>query len=609
MITIDDNSVPSIAAPYIPTGWKLWALLFRSISSGHYQDLHTKDTGSYSFESAVNSLFKETCCTAKRAFPASLRDLPLEDRHTVLDAIETIAQEILDYYKKAEPKLPDGCKELKYFDKVRKNCELIVTISNNWKIYDLEHDFSTTRYFGIERLKAWYDAVNGKCIESIDFSTFSTVLTSYDLSFDFDEGEWIDYENMSITPLKEFGMAMYAFILRMVAYRHPDDDVPLFYPNGDAFIPSPWEEHFQSRIDWQANNYFLTEDSWKKAYRSDREIPSSPKKREEAASLYSLCGRNVFGEIFSEDNLETIVYDEDPPEVNYEQYEYLHENADRCDELYDLLLQETEYLYRIINDIVLYFKSEFEAIEFRKWDSWMRAECNELIKNTYSSLKHSPSDIKKLLSKRASAPYGYLDEQPILSSALVRDYLKRCVVQDERLILVVKSNSNRTKKQEDKSRPEVFDKQIQEAISGLQKVGIIDSECRIQKLKSKNDKTIQLANYLVRHEYVVPRDGWERHLSYIKLDVMASKYLDSTNDRHIPESYYDYDGPERKGLKNDLRMIVRKLNWAPFDEIFIRDGERVTKDFIRDKFNDNNPARIEIFRTLLKKYDQPMPKG
>lgn len=625
---------------HVPASWKLWALVFKAIADGHYDDMHAvlneldvemeKDT---SFESSINGLYLETCCDARLELPSSFRDLYYEDRQKVLSGLLIVAKDIIDNYNAAKSLLPDSCPEMKQFETVVRNCQFVVNLGKgDWDEKDGQLRCLEYEYFGSAKLKALYELVNGVCIEDIDCETFGHILECdgvicYDRWLDVQtvdigdeviqfpgnvETVWEDYSDSKIVPMAGFGMAMYAFMLHLISMRQSVGEAPEVH-NGKIFRSSqPWEKLFQERIDWKKNGYDLEEESWKEAYLSeDLEPPTYEIEQRSSDLLSMLCGRRVFRETFKSVNFEDIVDTKGDFPIGFDQYKFIHDNGDRLQSLYHLLVQETEFLYSNLQKIVSCFVGKSRAEEMRRYSQWRfdeKRKNNENIHFAYSSsesIRHET--VQRFLFERSGLAYDHLDGQPIIYDDIVEVYIKRCIVQDERL----KADIDRAQRDSDIKGVEtehvsvkvVRDGALYDTIRKLQDRKIIDADCNIlpKKEGSRYYRTTELTNYLVRNKIVVPSDGWAKIVADLKAERSQYNYKE---DGHFTEDFYR----ERKGLHQSIGWCYKKLNWEAFNEVFRLEEEQLKDTDLHYYFTSNNEERERILAGIVREYDRPNDK-
>lgn len=628
---------------YVPANWKLWALVFKAIAEGHYDSLHApldeaevELLDDVSFGSSIDALYQETCCKVRLEIPSSFRGLDYEERQK----LQIVAGDIIDSFNAAKPLLPDDCPEIKRFETVVRNCRFVVSLGNvdrDWK----EGLFPRCEYefFGRAMLEAMHKLANGVCIEEIDYETFVHALecdgeVCYDRWLDIqtvDIGDEVfqfpgkvetvleDYSDSKIVPVAGFGMAMYALLLHLSSMRQLVGETQTAH-NGISFQSrQPWEQLFQGRIDWNKNNYELENESWKDAYLSDDLDPPTYEIEQQSSDLLSmLCGRRVFRETFKSVNFEDIVDTKGDFPIGFDQYKFIHDNGDRLQSLYHLLVQETEFLYANLQKIVSCFVGKSRAEEMRRYSQWRfdeKRKNNENIHFAYSSsesIRHET--VQRFLFERSGLAYDQLDGQPIIYAELVEEYIQSCIVQDERLKSEIsraqrdssiqgtgmEHSSVAAEKKEDekeKSKREKAEKLKKEAIQKLQDRMIIDADCNIllKKKGGKYYKTTELTNFLVLNEIVVPSNGWAAAVACLKA-VTAHDYQ---VDGHFKEAFFR----ERTGLHKALGWCSRQLDWSAFKDVFCLQNEKMSALRLHHFFTNNNEERERIIIYLVKKYD------
>lgn len=631
---------------FVPASWKLWALILRSIASGHYNEMKSELEADsvplvkgVSFYSSIMQLYYESCEEVRAELPSGFRNS--EERHCVVEALRAVAQDILDSFSEAKKWLaPDGG-EMEVFEKIASNCRIILSITDeNWDLsdvvspYEIPEDY---RYFNSINVESWHQKVNGVLIEDIDCNTFRHVLNCDGYvnvhDYETDSLELEDYSNEKITPLAGLGMAMYAFILILIDHRHADDE-PII-SDGEIYYPKPWESLFESRIDWRKNKYNLEGDSWKSAYLAEK--PQGDEKQDSSEAdpsesdvdqktknqLSELCGRSVFWDVCSSDSFYGNITSEDPFVIGYDVYHDIHYFKQKeLEEIYKLLRKETDFLYENIYSIAARFEDRYCAERIKETSKWRfkeKVKNNSHIHALYLSFDSiHPETIQRLLYERTGFAYNHLDNQPIIYREMVEKYIKNCIVYNEKL----KTELIRTLSECSENKRANEDPRIREACDGLRLDGIIDEKNNVQ-LKTEggtNYRTIELTNFLVGHEFVVPSFGWPMVVFYpgddkstdsstgdpsINTSIKRANfsgfekqaYLD--NEGHFKTSYYT------EGLKNDLAFITKQLNWRDFGGRFNINGKKLTARDLHNAFNSKNSKRCDIIRELLEKYDKP----
>lgn len=613
---------------FVPASWKLWPLVFKGIASGHYDEMNSDlEVGTVpmvdniSFQSSIEQLYFESCCDVRAELPSGFREISGEDRHDVVNALRIVAQDIIDSFSEAKIKLAADCGEMKVFEKVVSNCRIVLSITDeDWDVSDFEYA-EKYRYFNSVYVESWHQKVNGVLIEDISYNTFRHVLDCDDYfdvhNYETNSLEREDYSSDKITPLAGFGMAMYAFILVLMNHRYADDEP--FISDDEIHYPEPWEFFFESRIDWKKNGYNLEEDSWKMAYLSlGADPPKCDVEQESLDLLFWFCGRSVFREVFSSDNFNDIITSKGPFVVGYDYYHYIHNlQRNELERIYALLRKETDYLYDNIHRIAGCFENWYHADSIQKHSKWRfeeKIKNNTHINFLYSSLDSiHPKTIQRLLYERSGLAYEHLDNQPIIYSEIVENYIKDCIVHNEKLklelIRALSECSIRNVGYAPSIRSLDGNQSILKACQKLQEARIIDENNNILPKKEGGTyyKTTELTNFLVRNEIVVPSCGWSAFVSdsednnSVKWALLSGPEKKECLDeeQHLNEEYYKYY------LRKHLKAITKQLDWTEFSELFLLQGEKLKSDRLHYFFTSNNDERARIITNLLRKYDKP----
>ena len=288
--------------------------------------IHTYGLCDVDFHFAVQSLSIKACQRCSRTLPTKIYEL--RDPRAVTDALCRVAQDIIDNYRIAQPLIKDS-EEKEAFNKILDDCELVIEILNykpedkdegslpeNDPACGIQWEFFTHRH-----MRSWHRIVSGRCIEEMDYNTFSHVLNCTK-----------DYSDRAITPTPFKGMAMYAFLLLLMTY---------------------WAEQFAGRVNWDEDSYYIIDDEWKEAYNSSKkgDIVSQKVSAEEENLIRNLLKREVFTHIFSNNNLDAIV-DSLPGDLSYAQLHSIHASSiEELTNIYNILTKETVFLYDNIESI------------------------------------------------------------------------------------------------------------------------------------------------------------------------------------------------------------------------------------------------------------------
>lgn len=652
-----DQKEGVIVSSIVPAGWKLWALLFRAIAEGHLDELEQDIDQTVldylgeewsleaSFSDAVRGLFIETCNDTRRALPVEIYDL--ESPKEALSELKDVANDILYWYEKAQPCITGDSDEARMFARVADNCRIAVQLLDSkpakprsfWaKLRSFED------YFTDSEKEKWFRIVNGKCIEQMEYNDFhhtlecDNVIRWIEFAGADDEEDGIrerDYRKIKMSPIKGYGMAFFVFLLLLLTTRsrnaHPNYDY--FIDENDDFpresidhskAVTLWADRFQHRIDW-GENYYLREDSWKEAYLCSDENPSSivsGTSREEMDLLQTLCGRSTFESVVGAGALEQVIAGNLSAEPVAEQYRFLYEKKDELGKFYPLLVRELEYIYQNFDDIVECFYDEENAEkhknEYSKWRYEMK-QCNgNAIDEVYAGLRKADvDDLHHLFFERSQFTYEYLWQQPLLHSGMVKQYLQACIVQDEKLLTVIKRKLDDTPLQQaiDKEMARKTGKQdrVEKAKAELRAKGIIDDRDTIRKTDNYS-KLIDLVRVLIsrreddKKEFARPVRGWKPFIEEEKLKSVPQSDLDENGERVIlidsdnRFTEFFYGLLPKKGY-NYARLFLNGIDWSLYDDVFRLDGRLLKGADLKKAIGSRKDLYVDIIKDIIRKYE------
>lgn len=646
----EDVTVSSI----VPAGWKLWALLFRAIAEGHLDELEqdiNQPVLDYlgeewsleaSFSDAVRGLFIETCNDTRRALPVEIYDL--ESPKEALSELKDVANDILYWYEKAQPCIIGDSDEARMFARVADNCRIAVQLldSKPDDPQDVWEEFCHAwGYFSDMEKRPWFKIVNGKCIELMEYDDFSHALecsgvinwTEY-VDDEDDEGVFHekDYRNIKLSPTKGYGMAVYVFLLLLLTMRsrkeYPnyeiDENDELFVESVDYDAVTAWADSFVNRIDW-GKDYNMLEDSWKEGYFQSDEYPSfieSGRSSDEMELLSSLSRRPTFEKIVGAEALDHVIAGSLSTEPGFSQYRFLYEKKEELGKLYPLLVRELEYIYQNFDDIVECFYDEENAEkhknEYSKWRYEMK-QCNgKAIDEVYAGLRKADvDDLHHLFFERSQFAYEYLWQQPLLHSGMVKQYLQACIVQDEKLLTVIKRKLDDTPLQQaiDKEMARKTGKQdrVEKAKAELRAKGIIDDRDTIRKTDNYS-KLIDLVRVLIsrreddKKEFARPVRGWKPFIEEEKLKSVPQSDLDENGERVIlidsdnrfTEVFYGL--LPKKGY-NYARLFLNGIDWSLYDDVFRLDGRLLKGEDLKKAIGSRKDLYLDIIKDIIRKYE------
>lgn len=650
----------------VPASWKLCVLVLKAIAEGYLPKLEKKlslelpaDIISYSkieketFSDRLRNLYIELCKEISNELPTEIYscDSPKEE----LERLRDTAYEILKWYDKASPHIEWACDYSKYFNLITDNCKIIIKLieckpdkSSYKEEWDIKEAIENCWYFSHLYMRPLHRILNGVCIKDISYDDFYHILecngicnwiqddnksdlngVTVNPSID-EDGNSIyiaekDYSELKITPIEGYGMTMYAFLLLLLVKRqiheYPfsdwDDNGEWNYVGFDTDDELLWANKFKNRIAWD-DYYNIREDSWKEGYCDNRIHLSSICEevmdicKEDKDLMRIICQRYAFDDIVCPDAMALIVDGYNPSTLKFEQYKYIRDNYNNLEKIGYLLIQEIEFLYRHYVDIAecFYNKTKAENLRdnFSKTQFEIRQKTDEAISKLYNKQLKSIKDylpINRLLMPLRYYSYGYLWQQPLICSEMVKDYLQKCILQDETLLLVIKRYLDDATVQRSLSNNVSGSKlRNEEAIRILREKKIIDEQNNIQQ-KIKNSKKVdkcyfktrELIRFLVSGEYVKPIDGWRDHIASIKQSKIPLCIINQ-DGTFSNEFYY-------KNLDEYVVFFVNGIDWAPFKEKFILNGKTLKEKELSYFLKNKREFASEIMRPILKEYDSP----
>lgn len=627
----------------IPISWKLWVLVFKSIAEGHLTELEKQvlpvceedilngSIQDITFPDAILGLYIESCEDTCREIPTGIYNL--ERPGDALIAISNTAQEILSWYEKAIPYIDSSSEYAETFETIAENCRIIIQLidykpdkpKNEWELFS-----DGLWYFSHLDMQPWHRIVAGKCIEEISYDDFSNILNcegavNWIEESEDDENGIIcgkDYSDLKLKPIIGYGMAMYAFLQLLLVHRklheYPlesiDEDGEFYVTGVETDDKNRWAYKFELRIDW-GDNYSIREDSWKTGYFSSDERPSSigsDVTKEDRDLLRSLCQRLTFEDIVSSDSLHSVLGGAIFTTLGFEQYKFIHDNLNNLDTLHRLLIQELEYLYDNGDDIADCFEerahAERQHDDYSKWRYEAKQENNNaIIQLCNKQITGGDIDsIHRILFTRRLYAYEYLWQQPVIYSEIVKEYLQKCVIQDEALLLAVKRSLEDTPLQRSLSKMASGkvkrNLRVEEAVQVLREDGVIDEQCNILPIVpgGKKYKTLDLIRILVsarpsgQKEFARPKGGWKDFISRQKTETIPANLIGK--DGKFVEDFYG------ELWRFDLNFI-NGIDWNLFNGVFTLKGKPLSGDDLCSVFKNKKEYRIEVIEPLIRKYE------
>ncbi len=546
-------------------------------------------------------LFIETCQRCSRALPCNLYDI--DNPSGVINALRYIAKDILDNYAVARPYIKDQ-DVLEDFDIIRESCKIVYELLN----YKRDKDDFPGIYQGMEffshlDMKPWYRILKD-CFEDTNYSTFSHALNlseQYTLVHEDGEFEQIDACSEKLTPTLNQGMVLYAFSVLLMTKRN------IFTPRANDWeeitsspIEKYWATQFSQRINWKTNYYYITEDSWKEAYLRDNPTPkSSDISINNRLLLHNFLGREVFEDLLSPESFEDYLKGYSP-EVNYDQYLYIRNKDKDClANLRELLQVELDYLYNNISSYVSCFyekeQAELDIQESVKRNSDSKNRNNQFIDEQFANIeKLDVDDVHRIFFNNALYLDIYSWNQPMIFSEIVRGYLINCIVQEEKLTLIlsqkindllaIRSNHNEAPIAEKSTRETPVNADSNSFVIDMKEYLEADG-------KTIKGKKAVFVRAMVRKGHVPPADeNW--------------KEVFSTGQRWKEILAPDSEIEINVNIGDELSDLTRRMRWEDFNGKFIFKGRKQTSHDLQKAFSDGDPRFKErglALRGLYKK--------
>ena len=546
--------------------------------------IHTRGLCDVDFSEAVCSLSRKACQQCSRTLPTKIYEL--RDPRAVTDALCRVAQDIIDNYRIAQPLIKDS-EEKEAFNKILDDCELVIEILSykpedkdegslpeNDPACGIQWEFFTHRH-----MRSWHRIVSGRCIEEMDYNTFSHVLNCTK-----------DYSDRAITPTPFKGMAMYAFLLLLMTRRMTI--FSKYYPDGEEQKEDRyWAEQFAGRVNWDEDSYYIIDDEWKEAYISDEieDIVPQTVSAEEENLIRNLLKREVFTHIYSNNNLDAIV-DSLPGDLSYAQLHSIHASSiEELTNIYNILTKETVFLYDNIEGISSRFieKEEAEAVrEYNQQDYELVRRNNEFIKRQFSHIENlNYKTVHRAFYYDSLFENVFYWKQKLIYSELLHKYLEHCIVQNEKLRVLISLYIN--DKPTNISKMPIFLRGKGEDMSKY-----YNSDGSLTATTTR----AMLSRALVRNGHIPHKEEeWE--------EVFSKRY-----DKEFFTKPYD-----SSKSKDILSEITRALDWgaierddSKFKKNFTIKGEKLSWKRLQKAFTDGDITEERRFRAIQGLYKLTM---
>lgn len=587
---------------FIPTSWKLIDLVFLTIAEGHYNELQdgvipVDDDGvvldrklvDVDFNEAAVTLFIESCQRCSRDLPYELYNI--DTPALVLDALRLLAKDILDNYILARPHIENN-EVLELFDVIRDNCQIILDLIDYKQDIDEYGGYiwNGLQYFSHLDMKPWFRIVNGTCIENVDYDLFSHVLDcagAYDIAYEDGRIVTEDYTDGTLTPQINYGMAMYAFIILLMTKRvasNIDKSWTLDAEGNEVFDKAYWAKEFSKRLNWKSEWYYVNEDSWKEAYLSEGSILAPEGvSDEERMVLEKLLGRSSFNDLLSPSHLDSILHNH-TDSISFNQYRYLHSaSKEELECVLSVIRKELAYLYDNIDCLSDHFmdkdSAEDEQLSLRLAYEEKKKN-NKFIVTQFSSIPAvSVKAVQRLLFNNHLYFDVYSWNQPIIYSEIVYEFIKNCIIQEEKLKTFILQSA----------------KDNDDNIGTFKKVGPVAGikssfiEDMSEYLNEDNEiicKKAVFVRALVRKGYVPANDDWNKIFSVSRWKELLA-----------PDS-------SKKIESDELLELTGKLRWDKYDRVFKFKGILQSKKQLQQAFSDGDytcKQRVEALKALYQR--------
>lgn len=575
---------------FIPTSWKLIDLVFKSLAKNHYSDFNNKvipvdsdgvllgsEFLEVDFYIAVEEVFKEACQSGSRKLPYEIYRIKEPSR--IYDALREIAIDIIDNYNLFCDSIPTEDAEVgKKFDKIKDNCIIIKELLENKEPNNCE-EYDGKSFFSRRDMRSWYCIINEKCIKAIEYPLFTQVLNNTKEDF-----------AGVITPERDYGMAMYAFIVLLMTKRFlfaaDNQQFGDCFDDGDfEYYERFWAYGFSRRINWRKDYYDIIEDSWKEYYITDPkednriDVPNDVTDNDKLL-LCRFLGRRVYNEIVSDDNLELILKGHST-EVNFDIYKRLRFlKPEKAERLIIAVEKELCYLYDNIEAMKNHFVDKDEAEMQQEYN---KRSCDDKLRNNKAidTAFSMNGDIDCNLIQRLFYINAYYTDifwdQPLIYSEIVYEYVKNCIIQAERIKLIISQKIQGTSVTlKEARREETSNASFEEDMRDF-----LDSNNNILTKKARFSRA------LVKKGYVDPPVGetWETLFSRARWKELFSQ--------------------ENPKIENDeLLELTRGIRWDKFDNKFKYRGGLQTKNQLQKAFSDGDAKNKQRFNALKELFNR-----
>lgn len=625
-----EESVKNDVNAFIPASWKLWALVFESIASkdSHFNEkknlelIDRTEVDPTSFEDAIMSLYYETCNLVQRKFPIAIYELKNED--SVLLEIKKLVERIRDAYLKAEKFIESEKDNVRRASKkVFENCEYILSIldiKRDMERFEDCREFyleSTTDYLFLQSdVLPLHNVINNTIIENIDFNVFYDLLNLH-WNYTKTEGyyedvgrirdyvvtkeEKVDLSDVKIYPLPGCGMAMYATILYLMLKRNiyssriPENLIETEF--GDMMgtpNPSGWADSFYQTLSWKKEWYDVIEDSWKEYYfDGDWTKLNSGITNEEKEILRRICSRATFEDIIAVNNIPSII-SHDEMTIGFREYSMVHSHEGDINTLrriYSCLNKECCYFYNKKTEIENSFFDRDTCIYEQSGSNYRHQRKlinNDEISTLFCEKSPDRAIIYRTLLERNHMFDDNLWEQPIVSREEVSKYLQECIVQDERLKVI-----------------------LYQAINEIKDDVEVDSHIPAPENDYTKDGFEDLRPFYInnKNEIVTTQTRFVRALvtkGFVKIGGKSWEYVFFEEDETKKNRYERQFGPASTlaydQIYDSALQLAKELTWSIFDGKFTFKGTCLSGNDLKKVFSDNHEDRQKTADDPFAKY-------
>ncbi len=278
-----------------------------------------------------------------------------------------------------------------------------------------------------------------------------------------------------------------------------------------------------------------------------------------------------------------------------------------------MLCSETAYMYQNTDYLSGVFMTENDA-EYVRWKAEEHSEqegkYNRALRQMLSYDEPDLPDMT-VVYERLMEGHEYRDipliDQPCVTSTMMRQYILNCIIQDERLKLVLLQKMNEMSYLKTIHTIDMEELRKQKILERLESKGYIDSNKVIQGGKKR-----EMLRFLVEEEIAVPKNGWPEGIEEAKTRL-DSPLTDEKTGNLDPALLMSDDN-----FRQVFHAFNYVIHWEFFSDTFKEVDSKggplkslVGKD-LRNTFNTNpgygSHLEIGILRAIVRKYEQKYKK-